>query len=217
VLEAGGNSIELCGGTHVRATGDIGTIKIVSEGSIASGVRRLEAVTGANSVALLQRESRALGDAARLVGAKPDELVAGIQRKLDEIRSLQDDLKALRAKAASGRASEIAATADSGSVVARVDGLAQGDLRELALAVRAAGVQVVVLIGESDTGGVALAAAVDKATGINAGDLVKDAARAVGGGGGGKGDIAVAGGKNPDGIDAALTAAQAAVKAARGT
>jgi len=78
-------------------------------------------------------------------------------------------------------------------------------------------VQVVVLIGESDTGGVALAAAVDKATGINAGDLVKDAARAVGGGGGGKGDIAVAGGKNPDGIDAALTAAQAAVKAARGT
>jgi alanyl-tRNA synthetase len=211
VLEAGRNSMELCGGTHVRATGDIGTIKIVSEGSIASGVRRIEAVTGAGSVALVQQESRLLADAARLVGTKPDELVSGIQRKLEEIKSLQDEVKSLRSKAASGRATELAAEARNGVLVARVDGLGQNDLRELALAVRAAGVGKVVLIGITDTGGVGLAAAVDKALGINAGDLVKDAARAVGGGGGGKGDIAVAGGKDPSGIDNALEAARSAV------
>ena len=123
VLEAGTNSMELCGGTHVRATGDIGTIKIVSEGSIASGVRRVEAVTGANSIALVQRESRMLSDASRLVGSKSDELVSGIQRKLDEIKLLQDEVKTLRARAALGRASELAAAAANGSVVARVDGL----------------------------------------------------------------------------------------------
>ena len=93
----------------------------------------------------------------------------------------------------------------------RIDGLAQADLRELAAAVRAQGVAKVVLIGLTDTGGVALAAAVDKALGINAGDLVKEAARAVGGGGGGKGDLAVAGGKDPAGIDTALDIARAAV------
>jgi alanyl-tRNA synthetase len=216
VLEAGTNSTELCGGTHVRATGDIGTIKIVAEGSIASGVRRLEAVTGAASVALLQRESRTLADAARLVGAKSDELVVGIQRKLDEIKALQDELKALRSRAATGRASELAAAAAGGTVVTQVDGLAQADLKDLAVAVRQAGVPFVVLIGVSDTGGVALAAAVDKSTGVNAGDLVKDAARAVGGGGGGKGDVAVAGGKDPSGIDRALEAARSAVSAVRG-
>ena len=216
VLEAGTNSTELCGGTHVRATGDIGTIKIVGEGSIASGVRRLEAVTGAASVTLLQRESRMVAEASRLVGSKPEELVAGIQRKLDEIRSLQDELKTIRARAASGRAVELAASAVDGVVVTQVDGLAQGDLRDLAVAVRQAGVPIVVLLGVSDTGGVALAAAVDKATGINAGDLVKDAARAVGGGGGGKGDVAVAGGKDASGMDQALSAARSAVAAVRG-
>ena len=216
VLEAGTNSTELCGGTHVRATGDIGTIKIVGEGSIASGVRRLEAVTGAVSVALLQRESRMVADASRLVGSKPEELVAGIQRKLDEIRSLQDELKTLRSRAASGRAVELAAAAVDGAVVAQVDGLTQSDLRDLAVAVRQAGVPVVVLIGLSDTGGVALASAVEKTSGINAGDLVKDAARAVGGGGGGKGDVAVAGGKDPSGLEKALTAARSAVATVRG-
>ncbi len=216
VLEAGGNSTELCGGTHVRATGDIGMIKIVGEGSIASGVRRLEAVTGSASVVLLQRESRMVSEVSRLVGSKPDELVAGVQRKLDEIRALQDELKVLRSRAAAGRATELAAAATNGSVVARVDGLPQSDLRDLALAVRQTGVEIVVLIGITDTGGVALASAVGKAVDVNAGDLVKDAARAVGGGGGGKGDIAVAGGKDPTGIDLALELARSAVDALRG-
>jgi alanyl-tRNA synthetase len=96
-------------------------------------------------------------------------------------------------------------------VVTRIDGLSPGDLRELALAVRQQpGVAVVVLAGVSDTGGVSLVSAVTPGSGKVAGDLIKDAAKAVGGGGGGKGDIATAGGKNPAGLDEALRLALAA-------
>jgi alanyl-tRNA synthetase len=213
VLEAGQNSLELCGGTHVRATGDIGTIKIVSESSIGSNLRRFEAVTGASSVALLQRDERTIAQAARLLNAKPDELVEGVQRKLDEVKALNEEIKALRAKVAGARAGEIAATAVNGVVTSRIDGMTANDLRELAIAIRQAGVAIVVLVGETDTGGAALVATVLADSGRNAGDLIKDAAKAVQGGGGGKGDIAVAGGKNPAGLDEALTIARAAIAA----
>ncbi len=210
VLEVG-NSIELCGGTHVKAAGDIGLIKIVSEASIGSNLRRIEAVTGANTVALLQRDEALITEAARLVGASADDLLGGVQRRMDEIKSLNDELKAMRAKLASGQAGELAAEARDGIVVARVDGISPGDLRDLAIAVRQqTGIEIVVLGGISDTGGVSLVAAVTPASGRVAGDLIKDAAKAVGGGGGGKGDIATAGGKNPAGLDEALGIARAA-------
>ncbi len=202
VLEAGRNSLELCGGTHVRALGDIGTIKIVSEGSIGSNLRRIEAVTGESSVALLQRDERALAEASRLLGTSPDAVVDGIEKRLAEIKALQDELKAVRSKAAAGQAAELAATARDGVVVARIDGSGPNELRELALAVRQqAGIRAVVL------GGVTLVAAVTKDSALQAGELVKDAARAVGGGGGGKGDVAVAGGKDPAGLEEALAIA----------
>jgi alanyl-tRNA synthetase len=211
VLEVG-NSIELCGGTHVRAAGDIGLIKIVSESSIGSNLRRIEAVTGENSVRLLQRDEKLVTDAARLVGSTTDELVGGVQRRLDEIKSLHDEIKALRGQLATGRAAELAGAAVNGAVITRVDGISPGDLRDLALAVRQqAGVHTVVLGGVTDTGGVSLVAAVTAESGRVAGDLIKDAAKAVGGGGGGKGDIATAGGKNPEGLDEALRIAAEAV------
>jgi alanyl-tRNA synthetase len=204
VLEAG-SSIELCGGTHVRATGDIGTIKVVSESSIGSNLRRIEAVTGDASVALLQRDEQLIADAARLVGSSADELLAGVQRKLDEAKALQDEIKALRAQLAMGRAGELAALAHDGVLVTQVDGLNPGDLRELAIAVRQhPGMRLVVLIGETTSGGVGLVAAVAPGSGWTASELLKDAAKAVGGGGGGKGDIATAGGKDVTGIPAAL-------------
>jgi alanyl-tRNA synthetase len=213
VLEVG-SSIELCGGTHVKASGDIGIVKVVSEASIGSNLRRIEAVTGANTLALLQRDEHVITDVARLVGASTDDVVTGVQRRLDEIKSLQDELKVLRAQLATGRASELAGGADGGVVVERVDGLSPGDLRDLAIAVRQQpDVEVVVLVGVSDSGGVSLVGAVTAASGKVAGDLIKDAARAVGGGGGGKGDVATAGGKNVDGIDEALRIAKAAATA----
>jgi alanyl-tRNA synthetase len=211
VLEAG-PSVELCGGTHVRATGDIGTIKIVSESSIGSNLRRIEAVTGANSVALLQRDERLLTQAARLVGATTDEVVGGVQRKLDELKAAHDEIRSLRTKLATGQAGDLAAEAVDGVLVRRVDGMTPGDLRDLTVAIRQRGVATVVLGGVSTTGGVSLVAAVDPASGRQAVELLRDAAKAVGGGGGGKGDVATAGGKRPEGLDEALALAEQAAR-----
>ncbi len=216
VLEAGRNSLELCGGTHVRALGDIGTIKIVSEGSIGSNLRRIEAVTGMASVELLQRDERELSELAGLLATTPAAVADGVRRKLDEIKGLQDEIRSLRATAAAGRAAELAAGGDGGLVVARVDDLPPGDLRDLAIAVREQpGVTTVVLGGRSDTGGASLVAALRPHSGVQAADLLRDAARAVKGGGGGKGDVAVAGGKDPSGVDEALRIAGEAARSIR--
>ncbi|MEL6891932.1 MAG: alanine--tRNA ligase [Actinomycetota bacterium] len=213
VLEAG-DTIELCGGTHVKATGDIGTVKVVSESSIGSNLRRIEAFTGEGSVALLQRDEQLLADAAQLLGTQGEDVLGGVQRKLDEIKALQDEIKGLRGQLALGRASELAAKATDGVLVEQLDGLAPGDLRELAIAVRQQeSIDTVVLIGETPTGGVALVAAVPKGSDEPASALLQGAAKAVGGGGGGKGDIATAGGKNPAGIPDALQLAREAVAA----
>jgi alanyl-tRNA synthetase len=211
VLEAG-DTIELCGGTHVAATGDIGMVKVISEASIGSNLRRIEAFTGEGSIALLQRDERLLADVASLVGAQSDEVIAGVQRKLDEIKTLQTEIKGLRSQLAVARAAELAAIANDGVVVTQVDQLDPGELRELAIAVRQQPtVHTVVLVGETPSGGVGLVAAVPKDAEQPASVLLKDAAKAVGGGGGGKGDIATAGGKNPAGIQEALQIAAGAV------
>ena len=211
VLEAG-DTIELCGGTHVAATGDIGIVKVVGETSIGSNLRRIEAFTGEGSVALLQRDESLLGDIATMVGSQADEVVSGVQRKLDEIKALQGEIKALRSQVAIGRASELAAIANDGVVVTQVDQLDPVELRELAIAVRQQpAVNVVVLVGETPSGGVALVAAVPKGSQQPASVLLKDAAKLVGGGGGGKGDVATAGGKDPAAIPEALQAAATAV------
>ncbi len=212
VLEAG-PSIELCGGTHVSATGDIGTLKVVSESSIGSNLRRIEAITGASTVELLQRDERQLAEIARLVGTTGD-VVDGVHRKLDEIKALQSDLKQMRAQLATGRASEIAGRASDGVVVERVDGVEPNDLRDLAIAVRQQpDVRRVVLMGETTSGGVSLVAAVQPDEGLPAANLIATAARAVGGGGGGKGDIATAGGKDPSQLDEAMRIAAEAAHA----
>jgi alanyl-tRNA synthetase len=212
VLEAG-PSIELCGGTHVSAMGDIGLLKVVSESSIGSNLRRIEAITGAASVELLQHDEAALAQIGQLVGTAGGDVVTSVQRKLDEIKNLQAELKQLRSQLASGRAAEIAAAAADGVVVERLDGVEPGDLRELAIAVRQQGVRRVVLMGATPSGGVSLAAAVQPSEGVEASDLIKAAARAVGGGGGGKGDIATAGGKDPSGLDDAMRIALEAATA----
>ncbi len=212
VLEAG-PSVELCGGTHVRATGDIGTIKVTSESSIGSNLRRIEAITGEATVSLLQRDERQLAEIGTLVGATGD-VVAGVQRKLDEVKSLQTEVKQMRSQLATGRAAELAGAADDGVVVQRLDGVDPGDLRDLAIAVRQQpGVRRVVLMGETLTGGVSLVAAVAPTEAIPAADLIKTAARAVGGGGGGKGDVATAGGKDASGLDEAMRIASEAAGA----
>jgi alanyl-tRNA synthetase len=215
VLEAG-HSLELCGGTHVGATGDIGPIKIVSEGSIGSNLRRIEALTGEHAIRYMLDVTDMIAGAAEVLGSKPDDLVAAAQRSIDHAKSLADELKKMRHAQLGVQADELAARVTDGALVARIDGLAPAGLRDLAIAVRAKGaVEAIVLGGLTDSGGVALVAAVAPASGLKAGELIKDAARQVGGGGGGKGDIATAGGKNPAALDDALATARTAVEAAR--
>jgi alanyl-tRNA synthetase len=138
--------------------------------------------------------------------------VSGVQRKLDEIKALQGEIKTLRAQLAVGRATELAAIANDGVLVTQVDQLDPGELRDLAIAVRQQpAVHTVVLVGETPSGGVGLVAAVPKDAEQPASVLLKDAANAVGGGGGGKGDIATAGGKDPSRIQEALQLAAGAV------
>jgi alanyl-tRNA synthetase len=154
-----------------------------------------------------------IADAARLVGSGSDDLMIGVQRKVDDIKALQDENKNLRSRLAVTAASALATQAVDGIVVAQVDDLTPGDLRDLTIAVRQQpNIHTVVLIGVSPGGGVSLVGAVDAASGKNAAQLITSAAKAVGGGGGGKGDIATAGGKNPEGIPEALRLAQEAAR-----
>jgi alanyl-tRNA synthetase len=205
VLEAGRNSLELCGGTHVRALGDIGPMKIVSEGSIGANLRRIEAITGFAPIDRIRSEEDQIRRAADLVGVPSDELVQGIEKRLGELKDLQAELKSLKRKLASAGASEIAAAAVDGVVVARHDGVGRDELRDLAIAVRdQPGVRVVALGAAPEGGGAALVVAVPKDSPLHAGELLATATKAIQGGGGRDPHLAVAGGKNAGGIDDAL-------------
>ena len=211
VVEAGDRSTELCGGTHVHALGTIGPIKIVSESSIGSNLRRIEALTGTATLERVREEEAILERTAELLRVAPHELPERVERELEQRRALEDELRALRRQAASGSAAELAGGAAAGVVVARRDGMSRQDLRDLALAVRdQPGVRAVVLGGAPDEGGVALVAAVTKDSGLVASDLIAEAARLVGGGGGKAPDVAVAGGRDAGRLDEALDRARAA-------
>ena len=204
VLKAGA-SVELCGGTHVSATGDIGLIKIVQESSIGSNLRRIEAVTGLNSVEYVSTLLSQVNVASEMLSTNSDSLIETLARKIAEVKELSEEIKSLRSASARARAGEMIAKSKNGVVVERVDGLAPADLRELAIAVRAnAAIKAVVLGGITPTGGVALVAATGAGVKTAAGELIAQAAKKVGGGGGGKGDIATAGGKIVEALDEAL-------------
>ena len=211
VLEAGPHSTELCGGTHVSRLGDIGTVKIISEGSVGSNLRRLEAITGFAPIALLREDEARLAQLAGVLGVGTDELVDSVERQRAEVRDLQKQLKALKQQAAGSRSGELAATAVDGVVVARVDGGSRDELRALALAIRdQPGIRAVVLGGEPEGGGAALVAAATKDGGLDAGVLIDDAKASIKGGGKAKPDLAMAGGRDAAGIDTALDQARAA-------
>lgn len=211
VLEAGPHSVELCGGTHVSALGDIGAFKIISESSIGSNIRRVEAITGFGPIERLRADEATLDSAAGLLGVAPDEVVEAVERRIAEVKELRSELRELKRKAAVVTAAELAAKVEDGVVVARLDGHDADGLRQVALSVRERpGITAVVLVGTPDGKSVSLVAAADTAAGRNAGELLADAAKAVKGGGGRNADIAVAGGKDPAGIDDAIAAARRA-------
>ncbi len=210
VLEAGRNSVELCGGTHVGALGDIGPIKIVAESSIGSNIRRLEAVSGSGPIERLRQHESLVGQVAELVGVAPDEVVSGVERRLAEAKALRKEMADLRRQLAVGQAPELASQAVDGVLVARVEHLDQGGLRDLAVAIRDLdGIKAVVL-GSAPEKGVFLAAAAAPGSGFDAGQLIDEAKKSIGGGGRPGAELATAGGKSPENLDAALDQARAA-------
>ena len=204
VLEAGPNSIELCGGTHVEALGDIGLIKIVSESSIGSNVRRVEAVTGSTTIDLLRDEQSTTASIAEALGVPADDVVDGASRRMQELADVKKELAASKRQAAIGRADDMAASAVDGVVVERVEGLDRDSLRDLAVAIRDKGVAAVALGAALESGGVALVGAVTEESPLHAGDWLAPAAKTVGGGGKKVPDLAVMGGRDGEQLDAAL-------------
>ena len=175
------------------------------EQSIGSNLRRIEAISGTTPIERLRAEEATIEQAASLLGVPVDDVLGAIQRRAAEIKELRNEAKALRRNEALGASRSLAAQAVDGVIIARVDDIDRGDLRELAVAVRDAdGVQAVVLGGAPSSGGVALVAAVVDGSGYHASDLLAEPASMVGGGGGKDPLLAMAGGKDVSAIDAAL-------------
>jgi alanyl-tRNA synthetase len=214
-----GPSKELCGGTHVRRTGDISFFKIASEESIAAGVRRLVAYTGPRAVELSQREADELRRAAALLKAGAFDVAQKVDQAQRRVRELERALEEAAAKIATAQSGDLAAKARevNGAKVLAVR--VQGDgksLRELADKLRDKLGKGVVALGAEQDGKAILLVAVTKdlTAKVKAGELVKEGARLVGGSGGGKPELAQAGGPNAGGIDQALAAIEAAASRA---
>ncbi len=210
VLKAG-PTLEFCGGTHVSALGDIGPVKIVSESSIGSNLRRIEAVSGTGPIELLRAEQSILDGLAERLNVPRADVADGLAKRLDEMTELRNEIKAMQGRLAAARAGELADGAVDGVVVARLDGMARDQLKDLAVALRDRdGIRMVVLGGEADGGGASLVAAVEPGGPLEAGALIADGAKAIKGGGGKGADLAQAGGKDPGGVDEALDLARQA-------
>jgi alanyl-tRNA synthetase len=214
VLSMGGDfSVELCGGIHANRTGDIALFKIISEGGVAAGVRRIEAVTGAVALAYLNGAEEQLKEAANLVKGNRDNLLDKLSAVLERNRLLEKQLEQLQAKAASAAGDDLSASAvdvkGAKVLAARLDGQDGKALLALVDQLKNKLGRAVILLGGVHEDKVVLVAGVTKdLTGqLKAGDLMKQAAAAVGGKGGGRPDMAQGGGVDAAGLDAALALA----------
>jgi alanyl-tRNA synthetase len=210
VLRIGDFSTELCGGTHVARAGDIGLMKITSEAGIAAGVRRIEAVTGDRALAWLRAGEEALHRIAGMVRGTREDAEDKVRHLLDRSRQMEKELQRLKAQLASGQGSDLADKAtDIGGIkvlAARVDGADPKALREAVDRLKQKLGTAVVVLGSVEDDKARLVAGVtkDAMDRIKAGALVGEIAPLVGGRGGGRPDMAQAGGSNPSGMDAAL-------------
>jgi alanyl-tRNA synthetase len=210
-----GTSRELCGGTHVQRTGDIGLFKVVAEGGIAAGVRRIEAVTGDNALAYLQQLEQTVDGVAASLKVTPAEVGARVASVLDQVRALEKEIAALKGKLASSQGDELMAQAVDVKgikvLAATLDGADAKTLRETMDKLKDKLKSAAIVLAAVDGGKVQLAAGVtaDRIAKVKAGELVNFVAQQVGGKGGGKPDLAMAGGTDAAGLPKALASVAA--------
>jgi alanyl-tRNA synthetase len=220
VLSMGEFSTELCGGTHVKRTGDIGIFHIVSETGVAAGIRRIEAVTGQAALDYVNRLDTVLGDIAQLVHGAPEETASKVREALERIRALEKENRGLKDKLALGQGTDLAASAvEVGGVMVlatRLDGADAGTLRSAVDQLKSRLGSAIVVLGsvESDSKVVLVAGVTQDQTGrVKAGELISAVAAQVGGKGGGRADFAQAGGSRPQSLDEALASVTPWVRA----
>jgi alanyl-tRNA synthetase len=214
VVKIPGFSAELCGGTHVRATGDIGLFAILAESGVAAGVRRIEAVTGADAVAWAQQQRAALDALIRALNVNPDQAVPAVERLQADGKRLAREVTDLKTKLATGGGTaggddtvDVAGVKLARKKLAALD---KDALRGVADSLKARIKSGIVVLAAADDGKVQIVVAVtsDLTSRIKAGQIVKEIAPIVGGGGGGRPDFAEAGGKQPEKIDEMLEASK---------
>jgi alanyl-tRNA synthetase len=215
VLNFGDFSIELCGGTHVDRTGDIGVFKITHEGGIASGVRRIEAVTGKGALEWLGGNQQVLENVAGLLKSQPEQVATKIDQLLKRNKDLEKELAAAKQALVTGvsgdRSDDVQEVGGIKVLVTRIDGADAKTLRDAVDRYKDKLQSAIVVLGSVDDGVVRLAAGVtkDNTDRIRAGDLIKPVAEQVGGKGGGRPDFAQAGGNNAEALDDALASVSA--------
>jgi alanyl-tRNA synthetase len=219
VLRMGDFSMELCGGTHVARAGDIGIFKILSEGGVAAGVRRIEAITAEGALEYVEHTDALVKEVAGLVRGSREDVKAKVADALERIRQLEKENRELKNKLASGQGTDLSAGATDIAgvklVAAQVDGADAGALRnavdQLKDKLKSA---VIVLASVDATNKITLVAGVtaDQTGKVKAGELVGNVAGQVGGKGGGRPDFAQAGGNNPAALPAALQSVEAFVR-----
>jgi alanyl-tRNA synthetase len=213
-----GSSCELCGGTHVSRTGDIGLFKVVSESGVAAGIRRIEAVTGENALTLLQSLEARMTQAAAVVKSSVHELPARLAQIMDNVKAMEKEIARLKSKLASSAGSDLASQAQeiNGAKVLAVaiEGADVASLRGTMDQLKNTLKSAAIVLASVDSGKVTLIAGVtaDLTAKVKAGELVNHVAVQVGGKGGGRPDMAQAGGTDPAGLPKALESVPAFVK-----
>jgi alanyl-tRNA synthetase len=219
VIGMGEFSTELCGGTHVRRTGDIGFFKVATEGGVAAGVRRIEAVTGAGAFEAVRETEQRLAAIAELVRGTRDEAPRKVEQLLGRIKGLEKEIEQLRQKLATGQGGDLSSQArdikGAKVLAARVDGADVKTLRDALDKLKDKLQSAAIVLAAVQDGKVVLVAGVTKdlTAKIPAGELVNQVATQVGGKGGGRADMAQAGGTDPGPLDGALAGVYSWVEA----
>ena len=205
VLKAGEHSVELCGGTHVHNLSDIGPIKILSEGSIGSNIRRIEAISGTGTIGLIRSQQNLIEEVSTNLGVPSSSLIEGVAKKNREIEELMLELGGLRTSVLKNSLGTLLDQAQDGIIAEQIDGVGRNDMRDLIGSLCGSeGIKAVILGVALDSGGVALAAGVPPGSKLDASELIAESTKLIKGGGGKGKEFAMAGGKDSAALEKAI-------------